>query len=129
MGLDVPASSPCPSPSRAYYGFTLYLASKTAFYVFLIWSLMPSSFHPYLYIPQFYWAVAVPIYCLVTLALVGIVIYPAINLCLTPSPEEKCVLTDSQALSEPCSLDSEVPPMYDIPMTTVSRILYLENSL
>ncbi|XP_014281679.2 phosphatidylinositol N-acetylglucosaminyltransferase subunit P [Halyomorpha halys] len=126
MELDVPASSPSPSPSRANYGFTLYLASTTAFYVFLTWSLIPSSFLPYFYFPQFYWAVAIPIFCLVTLALVGLVLYPALNLCLTPAPEERCVLVDSFTLNEPPLENREVPPMYDIPMTTVSRLLYLD---
>lgn len=126
MELDVPASSPSPSPSRANYGFTLYLVSTTAFYVFLSWSLMPSSFLHYVFFPQCYWAAALPIFCLVTLALVGLLLYPALNLCLTPAPEERCILIDSFSLNEPPPEDREVPAIFDIPMTTVSRILYLE---
>lgn len=127
MEIDVPASSPCPSPSRANYGFSLYLASTTAFYIFLTWGLMPASFLQWVYLPQVYWAVAVPVYCLVALALVGILIYPALNLRLTPPPEHPSILKDSYTLSQPPPVPREVPPMYDIPMTTVSRILYLDN--
>lgn len=122
-------STPTPSPSRANYGFALYLASYSVFGLYLIWAVLPTSVLEYIgftFLPQKYWSVAVPIHACVTLALVAFVLYPALNLTLVPKSNDLSIMTDKYAKYEKVETDPDgVPPMYDIPLCEVCEVLFL----
>lgn len=120
--------TPAPTPSRAVYGFALYLNFKTYFILYLLWALIPESwFHSVgiTYLPQRYWAVAVPIFIFTAFALFVFVIYPSINLCMTPDIDDartiqddeddvvksgaggKCALADSACGDSECSCSNK----------------------
>ncbi len=125
-------STPAPSPSRANYGFTLYLASYTAFGLYLVWTFLPDEVlvsMGFIFLPQKYWAVAVPIHACVTLALVAFVFYPALNLTLVPKSNNMNILVDEYTNYEKVEvLPDGVPPVYDIPLTEVCEALFLHDS-
>ena len=50
-------------PTYEYYGFTLYLTSSLVFFIYLLWSFLPSPFLAQLgiyYYPDRWWALAIP---------------------------------------------------------------------
>ncbi|RZF35114.1 hypothetical protein LSTR_LSTR009420 [Laodelphax striatellus] len=126
----MPENTPAPTPSRANYGFALYLGSWTAFGLYLIWSFVPESFLHNLgltYWPQKYWAVAIPVHLLITLGLFAFCIYPAINMTLVPPMDDMRILTDKYSF-EPTPVEKcrrgGIPEVSDIPMSEVCRRLY-----
>lgn len=124
-------STPAPTPSRANYGFALYLGSYTIFGLYLVWALIPNSFlHSagLTYWPQKYWALAVPIHLLVTLALFAFCFYPAINLTLVPPVNDSRIFTDEFAIKlETPKSDRGIPAVCDLSLDEVCRNLYLRN--
>ncbi|CAH2086463.1 unnamed protein product [Euphydryas editha] len=82
----MPEHTPAPTPARSLYGFFMYLFSKIILAVYCIWAITPDSYLHYLniyYYPQKYWAIAVPIQCLVGLTMFAFLVYPSSNLKLT----------------------------------------------
>lgn len=127
-------STPAPTPSRANYGFALYLGSYTVFGLYLVWALIPDSLlHSagLTYWPQKYWALAVPIHLLVTLALFAFCFYPAINLTLVPSVNDSRIFTDEFAIkleTAKCVNSRGIPAVCDLSLDEVCRNLYLGSS-
>lgn len=126
-------STPAPTPSRANYGFALYLGSYSVFGLYLVWAAVPDSLLHSVgltYWPQKYWALAVPIHLLVSLALFAFCFYPAINLTLIPSVNDHRVFTDEFAITPDKSKDSNggIPAVCDLPLDEVCRNLYLTDS-
>lgn len=84
-----PDHSPSPTPERAVYGFVVYLLSTGAFLCYILWLIVPEDIFQSLgitFLPQKYWAVALPIYISVAFFLFVIVIYPSLGMCMyTPS--------------------------------------------
>lgn len=84
-----PDYSPSPTPERAVYGFVVYLLTTTAFLSYILWLVIPDDVLESLgitFLPQKYWAVAVPIYLSVAFFLFVIVIYPSLGMFMyTPS--------------------------------------------
>lgn len=124
-------NTPSPTPSRANNGFVLYLASTIMFVVYLLWAFIP---YPLLnlfglsYLPQKYWAIAVPIYGMVSLFVFVIFFYPCINLLLVPARDSANVITDSYTLPDKRDIArGGVPSACDIPISTVCEMLYLKN--
>lgn len=79
--------TPAPTPNRAVYGFAMYLCFKISFILYLIWVIIPETYFQYIGIkclPKRYWAVAIPICIVTTVLIFGFIIYPSINLCMTP---------------------------------------------
>ena len=84
-----PDHSPSPTPERAVYGFVVYLLSTAAFLSYILWLIIPNDVFESVgitFLPQKYWAVAVPIYISVAFFLFVIVIYPSLGMILyTPN--------------------------------------------
>jgi len=84
----VPDHSPCPTPKRAVQGFVVYLLSTVAFALYLVWLLVPEQVLQdslgFTFLPQRYWAVAVPIYLSVAFVTFVFVVYPSLGLIRTP---------------------------------------------
>lgn len=121
-------STPAPTPSRANYGFVLYLGSYTAFGVYLIWAFIPDDILYSLgltYWPQKYWAIAVPIHFLVTLALFVFCFYPSVNLTLIPYMNDMRILQDDYSLEQREQYQQGIPAVSDLHISDVCRNLYL----
>lgn len=125
-------SLPTPTPSRANYGFALYLASNSALGLYLIWTLLPDAVLEYIgftFLPQKYWSVAVPIHACTTLALVAFIFYPALNLTLVSKSNDMSIMTDSYARYNRAETHPDgIPPISDIPLNEVCQALYLSES-
>ena len=78
--------SPAPTPSRAVYGFAFHLLSLGLLLTYFAWALVPDAVFEALgvdFLPQKYWAVAVPIYLSVAFLLFVFVVYPSLGLIQT----------------------------------------------
>uniref|UniRef100_A0A9I9EBS0 PIG-P domain-containing protein n=1 Tax=Cucumis melo TaxID=3656 RepID=A0A9I9EBS0_CUCME len=76
-----------PKPSEVY-GFVGSISTVVATAIYLIWAYLPESFLHSLgiyYYPSRYWAVAVPVYVMVSIAL-ALMFYIGLNFLSTPSP-------------------------------------------
>jgi len=96
----MPEHTPAPTPSRSVYGFVLHLFSSIIFKLYLLWAIIPESWFASLnitYLPQRYWAVAIPIYLLTILATFAFIIYPSINLCMTPAIDDVKTVKESNS--------------------------------
>lgn len=129
--LKMPEHSPAPSPSRAVYGFVLYLGSRSALGLYLVWATMPDSVLHSLgltYWPQKYWAVALPIYGCVLLALFAFFFYPGLNFMIVPPVNDLRTITDSYATPRDHKLVAEIPPASDLSLSAVCCHLYLNSN-
>ena len=112
-------ASPAPSASRAVYGFVMWLVSHLCLLLYLVWALVP---HSYLelagleFLPQKYWAVAVPIYLSVCFFCLVFIVYPCLGMLVTPSLGDLTLVTDGHRVGHPQHYTGglgAVPPMYD----------------
>ncbi|KAG8249795.1 phosphatidylinositol N-acetylglucosaminyltransferase subunit P [Homalodisca vitripennis] len=125
-------STPAPTPSRANYGFALYLGSYTVFGIYVIWAFVPDDLLHSVgltYWPQKYWALAVPIHVLVTLALFAFCFYPAINLTLIPPMNDNRIIYDEFSIKpENVKISTKgIPAVCDLPLDEVCKNLYLRG--
>ena len=141
-------ASPAPTPSRAVYGFVMWLLAHLTLLLYLVWALGRSATSPlsqlttpcslsvpdtYLelagleFLPQKYWAVALPLYLSVCFFLFVFVIYPCLGMLITPSPTHLTHVTDSHSVRRPAVLPEGpgVPPLYD---ESPERVLELLRS-
>ncbi|KAJ1524841.1 hypothetical protein ONE63_009709 [Megalurothrips usitatus] len=124
----MPEHTPAPLPSRAVYGFVLYLGSRSALGLYFVWSILPDSILHSLgltYWPHKSWAVVLPIFGCVLLALFAFMFYPGLNFLLVPPVDDLRTITDSHSIPLNLSLQSEIPPASDLPLSDVCRHLYL----
>lgn len=123
--------TPAPYGPRAVYGYAMYIGSNILFLLYVIWAVVPDEMlHDYLgltYWPSKYWAVAIPIWALTALATFAFLIYPAINMLLTPDIDDICTITDKYALQNTETISGGIPPVSDIPIVEVCRKLYLKR--
>lgn len=125
-------SSPSPTPVRAIYGFVLYLTAYVVFVVYIVWAYVPDAWLDAIgltYWPQKYWAVAIPCY----LCVVWLLAYPAyfgyILLCTAPLDSADLLTDDfSQVPSDEDLPEGSNPPLADIHISEVSRMLYLQEN-
>lgn len=127
----MPDHTPAPSPERAIYGFVLFLGSIFAFLLYLIWAYVPSSWLAVCgltYWPQKYWAVAIPVYLMLPIFLLGFCIYPGLNFMITAPLSSINTIPDPYLKVQQIPLSPEsIPPIADIPLEDVCRFLYLDN--
>jgi len=125
-----PEHSPAPTPSRAVYGFLLYLLGQGSLLLYLVWVLVPD--HLLLqagldFLPQKYWAVAVPIYVSTLFFVLVLIVYPSLGPILTHTTGLQVVFTPDQHSVYPDTrqptTEGEVPPVYDIPEAELRRYL------
>ncbi|XP_056632224.1 phosphatidylinositol N-acetylglucosaminyltransferase subunit P [Diorhabda sublineata] len=93
----MPEHTPTPTPSRAVYGFVMYLSFRIFFIIYLIWAVVPESYFRLMgitFLPQRHWAITVPIYLLTVLTIVAFVIYPSLGLCMTPAIDDIRTIRD-----------------------------------
>ncbi|XP_060831963.1 phosphatidylinositol N-acetylglucosaminyltransferase subunit P [Bombus pascuorum] len=120
--------TPAPYGPRSVYGYALYIGSNMLFLLFLVWALIPDQILHNLgltYWPSKYWAVAIPIWALTALATFAFIIYPAINLSMTPDINDITTITDKHSRPKKETVPGGIPSVYDIPITEVCRKLYL----
>lgn len=87
----MPQHTPAPTPSRAVYGFVMYLSFEIFFIIYLIWAIVPDEYFELVgitFLPQRYWAIAVPIYFLIVLTIFAFIIYPALGWYMTPDVDD-----------------------------------------
>ncbi|XP_046983435.1 phosphatidylinositol N-acetylglucosaminyltransferase subunit P isoform X1 [Schistocerca americana] len=128
----MPEHTPAPTPARAVYGFVLYLASVTSAALFLLWAYVPPDVASSLglsYLPQRYWAVALPVHLCVGLALFAFFFYPGLGLAMTPALSDPQTVGDGRGRgtrnAAPAPAPGAVPPVGDLHVSEVCRHLYL----
>jgi len=123
--------SPAPTPERAVYGFVLFLLSYACLALYLVWAILPDHLLASLgleFLPQKYWAVALPIYVSVVFFTFVLVIYPSLGMLVTPGPTDIRNVTDGHAIYWPGEAPATaIPPVSDIHLSEVAKMLENER--
>lgn len=105
--------TPSPTPSRAVYGFAMFLSFKLFFIFYIIWAYVPESWFEEVgitYLPNRYWSVSVPLF-LLTVFLFAFIIYPSLGLLITPNIDELKTICDQKSKylpdSNSCGMNSQ----------------------
>lgn len=104
----MPEHTPSPTPSRAVYGFAMYLSFKLFFILYVIWTYVPESWFEFIgitYLPNRYWALSIPVFLLTVLTTFAFVIYPSLGLLMTPDINDLRTVQDSKSKSYPVNTD------------------------
>lgn len=94
----MPEHTPAPTAHRAVYGYAFYLLVFALFVFYLLWALLPTKEWGLTYLPDKYFAILLPMLVLVGLAFFAFVIYPALNMSLTPRIDEMSSVADISLL-------------------------------
>eukprot|EP00088_Acartia_fossae_P014944 TRINITY_DN18090_c0_g1_i2.p1 TRINITY_DN18090_c0_g1~~TRINITY_DN18090_c0_g1_i2.p1 ORF type:complete len:130 (-),score=26.12 TRINITY_DN18090_c0_g1_i2:243-632(-) len=117
---NVAEHSPAPTPSRAVYGFFIYLLAIAIFLLYLVWLLLPRPLLDQMgldFLAQKYWAVALPIYLSVLFFTFVLIVYPSLGLLVQVDPSNPL---DTDFVSRESVLRNgeigQIPPAYDLPI-------------
>ena len=114
-----------PAPYRAIYGFVLWLISYVFLLIYVVWAFISEEWLHIIgltYWPQKYWAVAIPAYIFTGILLFGFVIYPSINLLITPPLNDLRTVVDENGSF---TAGQGIAPITDIHLINVCENLYL----
>jgi len=120
--------SPAPTPSRAVYGFLLYLISNFMLISYFVWALVPDPLLAALgldFLPQKYWAVALPLFLSLVFFIFLVVVYPSLGRLRNPgncdfATDRHTISRESIASDLDGGCAGGVPPIYDIPYASLS---------
>ncbi|KAJ8947485.1 hypothetical protein NQ318_009788 [Aromia moschata] len=107
----MPEHTPAPTPSRAVYGFVMYLSFRIFFILFLVWAAIPEEYFELIgitFLPQRYWAVAVPVYFLTVLTIFAFFIYPSLGSCMTPHADDLRTIKDKVGCSRKSNVSVKI---------------------
>lgn len=90
--------TPGPQFHRAIYGFSFYLIFHTLFLIYVVWAFVPDTiladvFHLN-YLPDKYFALYIPVLILNGTALFAFLVYPTVNMRLTPKMDSLSTIRD-----------------------------------
>ncbi|KAA0049099.1 phosphatidylinositol N-acetylglucosaminyltransferase subunit P-like [Cucumis melo var. makuwa] len=118
-----------PKPSEVY-GFVGSISTVVATAIYLIWAYLPESFLHSLgiyYYPSRYWAVAVPVYVMVSIAL-ALMFYIGLNFLSTPSPTSLHIIFDEfskePSISACLEQDQPIQPISDIGINRINELMF-----
>ena len=142
------AESPAPMPGRSYYGFVAYVFGWAAILCYLVWAWVPHTTLAAVgitYVPHQLWAIVFPTLFITALVTFIFFVYPTINWMLTIPMDDIRNIQDGKSISVEAYENSEylrggatspgsgdilpddlipVPPVYDMDISHVSRVLY-----
>ncbi|XP_010056485.2 phosphatidylinositol N-acetylglucosaminyltransferase subunit P isoform X1 [Eucalyptus grandis] len=120
-----------PKPSEVY-GFVGSITTVVATVIFFTWAYVPEHWLHAVgiyYYPSRYWALAVPTYIVVTVAL-ALAFYIGLNFLSTPPPTSLNTLFDEftrdPSIFGPLGEGDELPiePLSDIPINEINRLMF-----
>jgi len=127
-------NTPKRSARKEVYGFVGWMASWVGLFTYLGWTFLPDSvLHPLgiTYYPDRYWAIAVPMFLLLSW-LYSIIVYLAMNLIDTAPIDSFKTITDDHANeiteSEGLQEEGQIVAIADVPITVVNELLYCSKT-
>lgn len=120
--------SPSPQLSRSVYGFVLMVGSLLGLTIYLAWALVPMSqwaSFGIIYLPDKYWALALPSWTIVAVLTFATCLYPGYILTCS-HPSSSLVVEDSISNYDVFSSlkDLDIEPLRDLRISEVNRHLY-----
>ncbi|CAN8021860.1 hypothetical protein HPB47_025156 [Ixodes persulcatus] len=124
--------TPAPLPSRAIYGYVLFVACYLGLALYLFWAYVPGAWLRAVgitYFPDKMWALALPATIVGAVVLFGTCLYPGVILLATPRLDDVNTVTDSHAVyvyQKPVPVGA-IPPIRDVHISEACRKLYMND--
>lgn len=84
----MPEHTPAPTPHRAVYGYAFYILMFSLFVFYVFWALFPTKELGFVYLPDKYFAILLPMLFLVAISFFVFIFYPAANISLLPKIDD-----------------------------------------